>query len=374
MNTTIAQSAILFLSLLAAAPPLSAQVRPQPVQSQGSQNEEETETPAPEQVIVEREAMKLIDPKVYQVPLQLRPSSFITVVSPATGVISNFSVKPGDKLSAQTELFRLEDDIQELQVRQAEADVAAKQARLAQAKKSGDAEAQAVAQAELKVAEVGLQIANAHLEKTIVRNQEPAEVFRTYAVKGELVTLHQKIVDIGNPSTMTVEIPVNRADVEKDGTIDIKIEDQQVEAKVAAVLPPAEKFEPLRDLYDSLASARLEIDNRDGRLKAGQAVYVSSIPRQTVAEVRNSAIISAEEGQRKVQVIRKSIVRDIAVTVLAPVGADRSYISGPFQADDELVLTTSIPLADGTQLSPKGEDQTASEGPTTRPRKSVGGF
>lgn len=373
MNCSIARSAIVSLALLAAASPLSGQVRPQPVQSQNSETEEGTESPAPEQVIVEREAMKLIDPQVYQVPLQLLPSRFITVVSPATGVISQLSVKPGDQLSAQAELFRLKNDIQELQVKQAEAEVAAKQARLAQAGKGGDTDARAVAEAELKVAEVGLQIANARLEKTIVRTEEAAEVFRTYAVNGELVTLYQKIVDIGDPSRMTVEIPVERADVEQDGSISIKVEDRDVEGTVTAVLPPAEAFEPLRDLYDSLASARLEIENRDRRLKAGQAVYVSSIPREPVAEVRNSTVISGEEGQRKVQVIRKSVVRDIPVTVLAPVGADRSYVSGAFQADDELILTTSIPLADGTQLSPKAVDPAAADG-ATGPRKSTGGF
>ena len=59
---------------------------------------------------------------------------------------------------------------------------------------------------------------------------------------------------------------------------------------------------------------------------------------------------------RKVQVIRENTVRDIAINVLAPIGADRSYISGPFQASDELILASSQPLEDGTQLAPKYAD------------------
>jgi len=376
MNVSLTLSAIVFLSLLAAASPLAAQVRTQPAQPPDAQATEKTEAePAPERVIIERATLNLIDPKVYQVPLRLLPSNYITVVSPATGVISSFSVRPGDRLSAQSELFRLDNEIPELQVQQAQAEVEARKARLAQAKRGADADAKLAAEAELKAAEVGLQIAKARLEKTIIRTEQPTEVFRTYAVKGELVTLYQKVVDIGDPNTMTVEIPVDRADVAQDGTVSIKIEDQEVEAKVVAILPPAKEFEPLRDLFDSLASARLEIDNRDKKLKAGQAVYVSSIPRETVAEVSNSTIISSEEGQRKVQVIRKHVVRDIPVTVLAPVGADRSYISGQFQAGDELIHTTSIPLADGTQLSqktlnPAGSDSDSAAGP----KKNVGGF
>ena len=396
MNFSTTLLTAVFFSLLTAAAPLSAQVTLQPVQPQSTPaTEKEPEAPAPERVIIERDAMKLIDPKVYQVPLRLVPSKFITVVSPATGVISNFAVKPGDRLSAQAELFSLENSVQELQVQQAQAEVEAKKARLAQAKRGADADAKAIAEAELKVAELGLQIAKARLEKTIIRAEDAAEVYRTYAVPGELVTLYQKIVDIGDPNTMTVEIPVNRADVEQGGTVNIKIEDQEAAAKVVAILPAAQEFEPLRDLFDSLASARLEIDNRDKKLKAGQAVYISSIPRETVTEVANATIVSTEEGQRKVQVIRKNVVRDIPVTVLAPVGAERSYIMGQFQADDELIHKSSIPLekfgaaqesgkvmrgaivelADGTQLSQKVADEKGSDdGSTTGAPKNVGGF
>lgn len=371
MNFPTAPSAIVLLCLLGVASQLPAQVRtPAPAQPQSTDDNAQQ---APEQVIIEREAMKLIDPEVYQIPLQLIPSDFITVVSPATGVIADIPVKPGDQLIAQSELFHLQDNAQELQVKRAEAQLALQQLRFDQAKKKGDADAQAVAAAEVKVAEVELQIANAQLEKTIVRTIEPSEVFRTYAVKGELVSLYQRVLDIGDSSVMTVEIPVNRADVKQDGTIKIKVEDQEVDAKVVAVLPPAEMFEPLRDLYDSLASARLEIDNRTHQYKAGQAVYVSSIPREIVSEVSNSTIISEEEGQRKVQIIRKHIVRDIPVSVLAPVGADRSFISGPFQQGDELILTSSLPLADGTQLSPKVTNQ-AGTGQSTTPNPRAGGF
>lgn len=371
MSLSATRSAIVVYCFLAFVPLLPAQVRTtSPTQTPTAQ---EPTPQGPEQVIVEREAMKLIDPEVYQVPLKLLPSNFISVVSPATGMISALPVKAGDQLSAQTELFRLQDKTQELQVKRAEAKVELQQLLLDQAKKKGDADAQAVAAAELKVADLELQIATAQLEKTVVRTDAASEVFRTYAVKGELVSLYQKVMDIGDPTKMVVEIPVNRADVKQDGTISIKVEDEEIEGKVVAVLPPAERFEPLRELYDSLASARVEIENRNRKLKAGQAVYVSSIPREAVSEVPNSAIVSEEEGKRKVQIIRKNVVRDIIISVLAPVGADRSFVTGSFQPEDELILTTSLPLADGTQLSPKVTNQSAS-GQSGNPNPRAGGF
>ncbi|MBD3675283.1 MAG: hypothetical protein HUJ26_17345 [Planctomycetaceae bacterium] len=319
----------------------------------GAGTAQETNEEPPEQVIVERETLTTIDAAKYQIPIQLRPSKFVTVVSPRNGVIDSLSLKTGDTLTSQSELFHLENGLEALQVKRAEAQVELQQLKLDQAKKANDAEAVALAELELKVASTDLEIANARLEATTRRAEWEAEVFRVYAVEGQFVSANQKVIDIGDPEIMVVEIPMNREDAKEGESVSFKVEDLDVQGKIVSVLPPAERFEPLRDLYDSLTSAVVEIENRSRRYHTGQAVYVPQIPRYAVAEVANSAITAGEEGQRKVQVIRENVVRTIPVDVLAPIGAERSYISGPFQEKDEIILSTSQPLEDGTQLAPK---------------------
>jgi hypothetical protein len=49
-----------------------------------------------------------------------------------------------------------------------------------------------------------------------------------------------------------------------------------------------------------------------------------------------------------VQVLRDNVVRDIPVAVLAPIGSDRSFVSGPVDAADELIVSATQELADGT--------------------------
>jgi len=330
-----------------------------------------------EQVIVQREAISIINPEKYQIPLQLKPSNFVTVVSPRHGIIDDLNIKPGSTLTPQSEVFRLKNEAEVLMLKKAEAKVALQQLKLDQAKQAKEAGLIAVAEAELKVANIDLELSQFRLEQAVRRTENRATVFRVYAVEGEFVTANQKIADLGDPSVMLIEIPINREDAKAGESVSFKVEEKEVEGKVVSVLPPAERFEPLRDLYDSLASAVVEIENRSGIYKAGQAVYVPAIPRENVAEVSNTSITAGEEEKRKVQVIRENVVRDLLISVLAPVGSDRSYISGPFQQGDELILSTSQPLADGTQLAPRSGGAASPMGTnnnTGAPRKPSTGF
>ena len=114
--------------------------------------------------------------------------------------------------------------------------------------------------------------------------------------------------------------------------IEIKVEDRTVPATVDAILPLAPRFEALRDLVPSAASAILIVPNTDGRLRAGQTVYSPFVPRVVVADVPNSCIANAADGTHKVQVLRDNVVRDVPIATLAAVGPDRSFISGALRS------------------------------------------
>ncbi|HUG19493.1 MAG TPA: hypothetical protein VMM56_10970 [Planctomycetaceae bacterium] len=352
--------------------PADAQVTPAPGGTQATP----AETPAEATIIVQRRAMRFLDPVKYQAHLKIMPSQYIQIIAPRDGVITDVSVEPGRKIESRTEMFRFEAAEEELLVKEAQAELALEKLKLSQAQ---SAEAKALAEAAIAIAETRVALAELRRERSSVRTEREAVVYRVYAVPREFVTKNQVLAETGIPDVMQVEIPMRRSEAVKGNTVTITVEDREIDAKVAQVFPASKAFEPLHDIYDSLVSARLEIDNKAGNFEAGQTVYVPLIPRDYVTEVPNASIAAAEEGVRKIQVLRDLVVRDIEVKVLAPIGAAESFVSGKFEEGDELIVSSSVTLADGTLLShetiPSAQTKSGT-GPATNtsPTRTPGGF
>jgi hypothetical protein len=160
-----------------------------------------------------------------------------------------------------------------------------------------------------------------------------------------------------------VEVPAERSTANPGKTLPLKIESTEVEAKVDTVLPLDARFGALRDVFDSVASAVLIVDNADGKFKPGQSAYVPLIPRQPVAEVPSSAVGNVADGQRKVQVVRHGVVRDIPILLMGSVGVNRVFVSGAFAEGDEVIYELSHQLGDGFQLKHSGAAATAGKDP-----------
>jgi len=177
---------------------------------------------------------------------------------------------------------------------------------------------------------------------------------RVFVAEGQYVRAGDPLAQIGDTSKLKVEIPAERNQLEKDKSFPIKVEAAEVQGKVEAVLPLLPKFDPLRDLFESVASAVIVVDNANNKYKAGQTVYVPLIPRNAVVEVPSGAIANTTDGGRKVQVLRQSMVRDLPVTLMAQIGTSRLFVSGPFVEGDEVIYESSHQLPDGYQLKPAG--------------------
>ena len=334
-------------------------------------------TPAAEgtEVTLERQALSLVDGKAYQVPLQLRAERSVTVTASAEGILRSLVVKPGDKVGAQLELARIDDTLARLQVAKAEAEVGLADAQLAAAKAEKDAGAIAIAEARLKVARSGLEIEQQLQEQTSVRAPFEGTVTRSHAGVGQYVRAGDPVLDFVDQSQLRIEVPVDRTTTKIGDVIPLKIEGRQAEATVKSLLPPAERFNPLRDLALSLASAEAVIDNSRGQFQAGQSVFAPLIPRDVVTEIPTAAISNTGEGNRQVQVIRDHVVRNIAVALLAAVGPERTYVSGSFTAGDELVVFSSQPLVDGTEVRRKNATAaTAADDPAAPPKTPKANF
>uniref|UniRef100_A0A7C4LQC0 HlyD family efflux transporter periplasmic adaptor subunit n=1 Tax=Schlesneria paludicola TaxID=360056 RepID=A0A7C4LQC0_9PLAN len=306
-----------------------------------------------DQVVVKRDAVRLLDPDKYRVPLFLEPHLTVTLSAPFDGVVKQVLFKPNSLVKAQSEVVRLENTVQNLTLQKAQAEYRAALIEQKEAEKRSENQ-QALAAARVEAAKAAVDLAKYLSDQTSIRTPISGEVLRVLVTDGEYVRAGDPLLVIGDTSRMKVEIPVERQQVEKDKPQTIKVESAEVMAKVEAILPLAPRFDPLRDLFESVASAIVVVDNPDGKYKPGQTVYVPLIPRHPVVELPSGAVGNLSDGGRKVQVLRQWIVRDLPVTVMGSVGSSRVFVSGPFAEGDEVIFETSHQLPDGFQLKPAG--------------------
>ncbi|MBI1348549.1 HlyD family efflux transporter periplasmic adaptor subunit [bacterium] len=302
-----------------------------------------------DQVVAKHEALNLIDAEKYRVNLSLEPHQQVLLSAPHDAIVRQVLEKTNNKVKPQTEILRLESTAQKLGLQKAQAEYRA--ATLEQ-KLAKDEDQKALAAARLEAAKAGVDLAQFLYDQTGIRTPINGEVRKILVVEGQYVRAGDPLALIGDSSKMKIEIPVERAGLEKGSKRLVKIEANEMEGTVEAIVPLNPGFDPLRDLFESITSAVVVFDNTDGRLFAGQTVYVPIIPRQPIVQVASSAVLNAADGGRRVQVLRQGVVRDIGITLMGPVGVDRLYVSGAFAPNDEIIFQTSHQLPDGFQLEP----------------------
>ncbi len=302
------------------------------------------------EVIIKREALKLTDPRSYQVSMHLDAVRTVELIAPVDGYVRTVAVKPGQKLKVQGEVVRLDDSRAAIVLKRAKANLTACQIekKLAQAK--NDADLTALADARIEAAQADLDLAQFESERMVVRGPFNGEIQRVDVVEGQYVKAGERLATLIDPAKLVVEVPVERANSAPGSTVDIKVEETPVKARVESVIALAEKFDPLRELTVSPASAFVSVDNAQGKLFAGQTVYSDLIPLAPVALVPASSITNAEEGNRKVQVLRENVIRNVRVRILSKVGNDSVFVSGRFNDGDEVLVSWTRDLADGTPL------------------------
>lgn len=321
---------------------------------------------AGDQVIVKREALHIDPPHKYKVNLALEPIRSVTLTAPVDGIVRHADGKPNSKIQAQTEVVRLDTTVAKLNLQRADAAL-----KIATAEQKLDADKdelhKTLAQARVDVAKAEVDLAKYALEQTSVRTPLAGELQRILVGEGQSVRAGDPLAIVVDTSKLRVEVPVERALAVQGKGLPIKIESAEVEAKIEAILPLDARFGAIREVFESVASAILVVDNPDGRYKAGQTVYVPLVPRQPVAEVPSGAIGNLPDGQRKVQVVRHWVVRDIPVIVMGSVGVNRLYVSGSFAETDEVLYESSHQLADGFVMRPAAAASTGNVGSTGAP-------
>lgn len=315
-----------------------------------------------DQVAVKRDIARIIDAHKYRVPLAMEAIHTVTLVAPFDATVKQVVLKTNAKVQAQSEIVRFDNTMQKLHLARAQAALKLASLKLKAAGK--EESAAALAQAEVDVTKVDVEISQAILDQTSVRSPLSGEVQRILVTEGQFVRAGDPIAVVADTSKMKAEIPVDRSLAEVGKPFALKVESSEVDGKIDAVLPLPSKFDVLRELFDSIASVVVVVNNDDGKIKVGQTVYPPLLPRQPVVEVPVAAVGNMADGHRKVQVLRQSVVRDISVTLLGQIGTTRVFVSGPFAEGDEVIFESTHQLNDGFQLKTASGNPVASGTPT----------
>lgn len=316
----------------------------------------------PLQVVIEREPLLIRSPETYKVSLHLDPIKTILLAAQVDGVVGDVLVKMGQAVQAQELVVRLDSRDRQLELNRAKA---ALEVALISQQGAQQALERDLAAAELKVAEIDVQLAQYRVDQSSLRAPFKGIVQRVHAVPGQFVRAGEPLATLIDPTQLQVEVPVDRNTVKDGDRLAIQVEQRTANGTVQGILPLTERFEPLRELFESVATGVVILDNSGDRFQPGQTVYASMIPRQPVVEIPNRAIGNTDEGTRRVQVIRDGFIRNVAVELLGAVGEEQTIVTGRFGNDDELIVQSSEELLDGTQVVPRAQLEAASGEPRT---------
>lgn len=302
----------------------------------------------PGPVVIRREPLRLTPPETYRFAFQLEPLKQLVMVAPCDGTVQSVDVEVGKNVKLQEPLLRMASTEKQLLLERAIAQQKVADLELDQAKKAG--QGIELAEARQQLARADVKLLQWQVEQLAVRAPFEGNVLKVHAQAGQIVKAGDLLVTLADLSKLKVEIPIDRDNVKEGETIKLKVENHTIDSKVDKVQPADPRFERVRDLANSLATAVILLDNPQHKWQVGQAVFAPIVPRNPVTDVATSAVGTNDQGHRRVQIVRQGVVRDIEVDLLGQVGADRIHVSGPFVDGDVVILHSSRELADGTQL------------------------
>lgn len=336
-----------------------------------------------DQVLIKRQALRLIPAERYRVICWLEPKKQIRLSATCEGVVRQLHVAPGEEVKLQAELVRLESTPQRLGVQRAQAEYRAATLELKLAEGRGET-ALALAQAKLDAAKANLDLAEYLLDQTFTRATMAGTVLRLHVSEGEYVHPGQLLVELGDLSTLAAEIPLEKSQAQVGQLCTVAVGEQDIQARIESVMPLHHQFAILRELYDSLVSAKVVIENDQRKYQVGEVIHPPTIPRDPLAEVPLSAIQNDGKGGHKVQVLRKWQVRDLPARLMRQAGSGYVLISCPLAAEDEVIYEWSHELPDGFVLrpaseaanlrSPAGDQRTTSPQGMNPPTRASTGF
>jgi multidrug efflux pump subunit AcrA (membrane-fusion protein) len=308
-----------------------------------------TQAPAQTSARVETALVQLVQPERYQVPLVLEPARRIAVMAMADGIVRAINVPLGASVRENQDVVQLDRGQASAHLKIAQAEL--KEAQASATGKTGNEAA--IAQAKVDAAQARAELCQLELDHCTLRASFAGRVLNLPVSAGQYVAKGTTLADLADVSSLRVLVPVDRNAVKEGGTLDLFVEGKSVSAKVQAVLPLPEQHSVLRELATPWAAAWVSIANADGKShEPGQRVHDPFLPTTPIAIVPSRALREADEkgGGSVIQVVRSEYVTPVPIRVMGVVGPERTQVSGPFRANDLVIVESSVPLAAGALI------------------------
>ena len=313
----------------------------------------------------------------------------VPISAEASGRVSEVLAQVGDEVSEGEVLVRLDDELARLSLKQAEAQLLAAQADLADAERgfersrslleSGDISQAGFETAQLRyqaaesaalAAEAAHASAERQLRNTAIESPIDGTVAFMHAEVGHLMNIGAPVAHVVNTSTLEIEIGLTEAQA-------VEVEPGR-RARVAFRSMPGREFEgrveyvgPRADDRTKTFPARVVLRNVGGELRAGMVAEVTIATREyedAVVIVRDWVV--ERYGEPAVYVAADSVAQLRRVR-LGQVLGDRVVIEEGLEPGERLVVLGYDQLSDGARIkvmngvggsvpiSPAVEEQTA---------------
>jgi multidrug efflux pump subunit AcrA (membrane-fusion protein) len=297
-----------------------------------------TDQPAATSARVETSALRLMEPDPYQVNSVLEPVRRVKIIAPVDGQIRSVDARLGSGVRESQDLVQFDPS-------EANARLKIATAELNEKKAAGQNTAA------VEAAEARVELARALLNRCSVRAPFAGRIMDVPVYPGQYVLKGTTLVELADTSSLRAVLPVDRRIVAVGSTITVAVEEQDVSAKIQAILPLPESFAVLRELATPFAAASVIFPNSKGLLDAGLRARPAGVPTTAIANIPKRAVRPDEirgAASSMVQVIRNEYVTNVPVHVLGGIGPDRVQVAGLFRRADALIVGSSVPLVPGT--------------------------
>ena len=294
---------------------------------------------------IEAVPLELTMPDRFQVAEVLEPTRRVTLIAPCDGVIRSMEPRLGTAVRELQEVAELDRTEASVRLKVAQAEVKEKEALVKSKAAPVD-----VHEAQLDAAKARLELARLELDRCTLRAPFAGRLIALPVCAGQYVLKGTTVAELADVSTLKTIQPVDRTKVAPNAKVTVNIEGRDVPGRVQAIVPLPESYAALRELATPFAAAWVLVANT-GELEPGLRVRSATVPVTPVASVAKRAVKNdnpAGGDSSTVQVIRNDFVTNVPVHVLGDVGGDRVQITGLLRTSDALIVSSSVPLLQGT--------------------------
>ncbi|WP_243479366.1 efflux RND transporter periplasmic adaptor subunit [Orrella daihaiensis] len=294
----------------------------------------------------------------------LRSDESTVVSAEVAGRVAEINFKEGQPVTKGQVLIRLDDEVAQAELAQAQANLALAQSRYERSNRlqtAGfvSAEAREDAQNQLKLQEAAIKLAQAKLDKMTIEAPFDGVIGLRSVSIGEYVTPGQAIAPLEAVDTLKVDFRLPErfiTNIALDQTLELQVDarpGQLFTGKVYAI-------SPLIEQGGRSILVRARVDNTDGLLRPGMFARVQLITDESMAVVVPEASLSASGQTQYVYRVSEGQAERVAIQIGERRAGMVEVLQG-LEPGDQVVVAGLQRMRPGAAVSPLGEPKPASE-------------